>query len=136
MPQFWILLLILVIVAPLLGRAYALRPGAVRRWRRNPPKPLSDSEITRLRRWQTRNILLFVFFAVIGIADAILTGLRVLNGSLAIIVWFVFILLGITSMGHHFHTRCPNCGMLIGVQGNLLLPKKCQRCRVGFINHR
>ena len=44
MLQFWILLIVLVIAAPLLARAYAMRPGAVRRWRRNAPVMETVSE--------------------------------------------------------------------------------------------
>ena len=132
MLYFWIILLILVILVPIAIRTYALRPGAVRRWRRSVQEPLSEYELAFLFHWQARNLALFVIFAVTGVADAILTGLRLLGGSTPMILWFIFVLLGITGLVHHFLARCPRCSMHIGIQGNLLLPERCHRCRVAF----
>jgi hypothetical protein len=129
---FWAVLLVAVIALPVGLRLIAMRPWEVRKWRRSQQPALKRADLKRLSDWQTRNLVLFITCAVVGVVDAVVLGLGLLEGSLRSILWGIFILSGVVGLMNHFSMRCPRCSMLVGLQSNLLLPENCKRCRVAF----
>lgn len=129
-PGWWLGLAAAAVLLYAGWRWFELRPWARRAWQRRAQAPLGEAELRALYAWERRNLAWFIAFAVVGAADAVLTALRWLSGSPAMILWLVFVLLGVAGLAHHFSGRCPRCQMRLGVQSNLLLPQRCARCRV------
>ena len=111
-------------------RRYALRPAATARWKQTPPPPLTAGEFHRLAGWQRRNLLLFAAFVVLGLGGGLLGWTGLAKNGIDLIVFAGFLLVGLLGLAHHFSAKCTRCGLRIGVQNSLVLPRACLRCGV------
>jgi hypothetical protein len=127
---FWIVLIMVLTLLPIAVRAFALRPGAVRRWRAGEQPPLAGSQLADLAWWQKMNIALFVLFLLAFVASLMVSLYHLLPLGATQVLFAMYIGLGLSGLVHHFTTRCPRCKMNIGVQTSLVLPERCERCQV------
>ena len=111
-------------------RRYALRPAATARWEQTPPAPLTGGEFHCLAGWQRRNLLLFTAFVVLGLGGGLLSWTGLAKNGIDLIVFAGFLLVGLLGLVHHFSAKCTRCGLRIGVQNSLVLPRACLRCGV------
>jgi hypothetical protein len=122
-----------VAVALLILYRYFSLPSLRRRWEANPVSPqLSSADHERLRRWQARDMALFVTIMVSVIAFWPALGIGLLPAG-ALVPGYVF-LMGLATVGlaHHFAPSCPVCGRNIGLQSGLALPRHCEVCRTAL----
>ncbi|NLB06769.1 MAG: hypothetical protein GX835_07375 [Desulfobulbaceae bacterium] len=111
-------------------RRYALRPAATDRWEQTPPAPLTAGALLQLAAWQRLNLLLFAAFVVLGLGGGLRSWTGLAKNGMGLIVFAVFLLVGLLGLAHHFSAKCPRCGLRIGVQNSLVLPCTCLRCGV------
>ena len=111
-------------------RRYALRPAATARWKQTPPAPLTAGALCQLAAWQRHNLLLFAAFVVLGLGGGLLSWTGLAKNGMGLIVFAVFLLVGLLGLAHHFSAKCTRCGLCIGVQNSLVLPCTCLRCGV------
>ena len=111
-------------------RRYALRPAATARWKQTPPAPLTAGALLQLAAWQRLNLLLFAAFVVLGLGGGLLSWTGLAKNGMGLIVFAVFLLVGLLGLAHHFSAKCPRCGLRIGVQNSLVLACICLRCGV------
>ena len=111
-------------------RRYALRPAATARWKQTPPAPLTAGALCQLAAWQRHNLLLFAGFVVLGLGGGLLSWTGLAKNGMGLIVFAVFLLVGLRGLAHHSSAKCLRCGLRIGVQNSLMLPCTCLRCGV------
>ena len=111
-------------------RRYALRPAATARWKQAPPAPLTGGALWQLAGWQRHNLLLFAAFVILVLGGGLIHWTGLAKNGMGLIVFAVFLLVGLLGLAHHFSAKCPRCGLRIGVQNSLVLPCICLRCGV------
>ena len=111
-------------------RRYALRPAATARWEQTPPPPLTGGALCQVAAWQRHNLLLFAAFVILVLGGGLIHWTGLAKNGMGLIVFAVFLLVGLRGLAHHFSAKCPRCGLRIGVQNSLMLPCTCLRCGV------
>ena len=111
-------------------RRYALRPAATARWKQTQPAPLTGGALCQLAAWQRHNLLLFAGFVVLGLGGGLLSWTGLAKNGIGLMVFTGFLLVGLLGLAHHFSAKCTRCGLRIGVQNSLVLPRACLRCGV------
>jgi hypothetical protein len=122
-----------VAVALLILYRYLSLPSLRKRWEANPiSAQVSSVDRERLRRWQTRDIALFVTIMISVIVFWPALGIGLLPAE-ALVPGYIFLLgLATVVLAHHFALSCPVCGRNIGLQSSLALPRHCEVCRTAL----
>ncbi len=104
------------------------RPGKRRRWGAARPRSLTRDELAGLRRWQKRNLILFVVVMALLVLTLGLLAIFSPSETAWLAVTLGFAAGAVVGLAHTFSARCPSCGRHLAFENNLVLLRCCAVC--------